>query len=308
MSVRSTELGAFDNGRPAPLISVLLPTTQAWPVIAESLQSLLSQIDAPPFEILLLDGHGAAVDEGFAHPAVRWLRHPGLDSFALRAEGVSAARGAIIAISEDHCVAPSDWLASIAAAHAEGRYAAIVGVTANHPASSIAAMDRANFVVTFAGQNPQRLDLDVRRLPVPTNVSFRRDAFPATASLAPGDLEYRSLAEWRHASRLGVSHSVVLQHKQCWGAAAPGVHFASGRSFGASVREAPWRSRIRWWASLPLLPLRLASLTFPDLLRGVGGRRASVADALCLCILIAANVCGQIAGALFGEGRSRQRL
>ncbi len=140
----------------APLISVLLPTVNPWPAVSSALASLLSQTGAPSFEALVLDGHGAALSAAHPDPAVRWLRLPGKDSFALRAAGIAAARGAIIVVSEDHCTAPSDWLASIAAAHNADARSALVGVTVNHPDSRSSAMDRANFVLTFAGQNQSR--------------------------------------------------------------------------------------------------------------------------------------------------------
>jgi hypothetical protein len=43
-------------------------------------------------------------------------------------------------------------------------------------------------------------------------------------------------------------------------------------------------------------------------MRGAGGAPASVRDAFCLAVLILANVVGQVQGAMFGAGASRQRL
>lgn len=291
----------------APLITVLLPTTKAWPEIARSLDALLSQTDAPPFEIFVLDGHGEAFPAPPSSERIRWLRLPGSDPFALRAAGIIEARGEIIAVSEDHCIAPPTWIASIAAAHDADAATAIVGATMNHPDSAESPMDRANFLLTFAGQNHIRLDLAVRRLPVPTNLSFKRQAVPIRA-LRAGDLEYRWLATLSRARTLGVAKSVVLHHRQCWGRSAPRIHFASGRSFGASVKDAPWRHRLHWWSSLPLLPLRIANMIWPDLREGAAGRRPSLADAFCVAMLIAANVCGQIVGATIGAGDSRSSL
>jgi len=290
-----------------PLISVLLPTVRPWPEVSSSLASLLSQAAAPPFEVLLLDGHGETLAAPPTDPRVHWLRLPGSDTFSLRAAGVAAARGAIIAVSEDHCIAPADWLASIDAAHRTDPALAVVGTTVNHPDSATSAMDRANFLLTFAGQNQNRLDLGVRRLPVPTNLSFKRAALPA-ARLAPGELEYQWLAKLSRRSALGVSPLVVLHHRQCWGRAAPRVHLASGRSFGASIRQSRRRDQLKWWLALPTLPLRLARLVVPDLLQGAAGAGPSPKDALCVATLIAANVCGQALGAAIGPGSSRRRL
>jgi glycosyl transferase family 2 len=289
-----------------PLISVLLPITLPWSGAAASLASLLAQIDAPPFEILVLDGNRDPIDP-VDDPRVRWFHFPNCNTFQLRAAGIAVARGTIIAVMEDHCVAATNWVAQIAKAHDADRSIAVLGPTANHPDAAISAIDRANFILTFAGQNSKRIDLDIRALPVPTNLSFKIDAL-STRDVTPSDLEYRWFQELRKLGQIGIARSVVLQHNQSLGAIAPAVHFASGRSFGASVRDAPWRYQLQWWAALPLLPLRLFLLTIPDLVRGAGGNPATFADFLCLGLLIAANIVGQTIGAVAGPGASRRRL
>ena len=183
---------------------------------------------------------------------------------------------------------------------------AIVGATENHPESATNAVDRANFLLTFAGQNRQHLEISSRRLPVPTNLSFKRESLPH--GLAAGELEYRWLAELRQRGAVGTASSVVLQHRQCWGAEAPGIHLASGRSYGAAVREWNWRAKLRWWLALPRMPFRLLRLTVPDALRGAGGTAVSTADLFWLLVLIASNVIGQVQGVLAGPGRSREKL
>jgi hypothetical protein len=287
-----------------PVMSVLLPTLGPWPEVAASLESLLTQTNAPPFEILLLDGDGAGLAAPPADPRVRWFRFPGYDTFALRAAGVAAARGEIVAISEDHCVAPPDWVASTA--HRADARLALVGLTRNHPDSSASAMGRANYLLTFAGQNPSVLGIDERRLPVPTNLSFKRTALPA--ELIADELEYQRLAQWRKAGELGIVRSVVLLHRQCVGVRALATHLASGRSYGATVRDWPRRERLRWWLTLPRLPLQLIRLALPGLRRHAAGARHSPADLPCLGALILANVCGQALGAASGAGTSRHHL
>jgi hypothetical protein len=308
---RAERVSSDDASAPAdstqPLISVPLPVTLAWPAAEASVASVLAQENAPPFEVLVLDGNREAPTHRVTDPRVRWFHLPDSNTFELRAAGIAAARGTIVAITEDHCVATNDWLAQIATAHDRDRCIALLGATRNHADAAVSAMDRANFVVTFAGQNTKRLDLDVRNLPAPTNLSFKIAALPSR-DVTPADLEYRWLQALRKLGELHVSPAVVLQHNQCLGATAPLVHFASGRSFGASVRNAPWKHQLRWWAALPSLPVRLLSMTLPDLLRGAGGTRPSLADFACLALLLGANVGGQIIGALTGAGASRRRL
>lgn len=288
-------------------VSVLLPTVHAWPAVSEALESLRAQIDAPPFEVLVLDGHGDALPDTHNDVTVRWIRLPGADSFALRAAGVAEARGTIVAISEDHCVMPGDWIASIVAAHRADSSPAIVGAVANHPDSAVSPLDRANFMVTFVGQTPDRLSLRLGRLPVPTNLSFKRSALAATL-FAPTELEYRWIAELLRDNRLGTAKSVLVYHRQSWGRATWAVHAASGRSYGATVRNAPFRVRANWWLKFPLVPFRLMRLVLPELLHAAGEKRSKFADALCATGLIASNLFGQIRGALLGPGASRVRL
>jgi hypothetical protein len=289
-----------------PCVSVLLPTTQPWPAVSAALDSLLSQIEPPAFEILVLDGDGQALRGIHLDPAVRWIRLPGLDSFALRAAGIAHARGSVVAITEDHCLVPADWIASIDAVHRADASPAIVGAVCNHPESATSALDRANFLLTFAGQTPDRLRLTHGRLPVPTNISFKRAALGKT--LAPGELEYRWLAELLREKSLSTATSVVIEHRQSWGKAIWAVHVASGRSYGATVRNAPFRTRAAWWLRFPFVPLRLMRLVLSELRQGAGGRPWTFVDAVCATGLIAANLSGQFLGALTGPGASRHRL
>jgi hypothetical protein len=288
-------------------VSVLLPTLHPWPAVASALDSLLSQQQPPPFEILLLDGHGQALTELPGDPSVRWIRLPGKDPFELRAAGIAEARGEVVAVMEDHCIAPPDWLARIAAAHDADAAPAIVGAVRNHASSARSAIDRANFILTFAGQTPGRMGAGRRPLPVPTNLSFKRAALPAS-SLAAGEFEYRWLAELSMRKELSFSDEIVLDHKQSWGGATWAVHLASGRSYGAAVRVTTIRNRAGWWLGFPFVPAKLIRLVMPEFMRGASGKRPSIAEALCLAACIGANLFGQLLGMLFGVGKSRYSL
>lgn len=290
-----------------PRLSVLLPTARAWPEIGEALAAALAQDCAEPFEILVLDGHGAGL-AGEPSPPVRWLREPGADVFALRALGLAEARGEIVAISEDHCVLPPDWCRRILAAHRASAAPALVGPVANHPGSARRAVDRANFLLTMGPYAAPLDELPPGRLPIPTNLSLKRAALPAGRPPA-GWLEYDLLAALRDRGQIGLAGDVTLAHLQSWRAGeALAVHFASGRAYGGSTRGWPRRERLRWLLRWGLLPRRLFRLTRPALERGAGGRAPTLADRAWLVGLILANAAGQLTGALAGAGASRHRL
>jgi hypothetical protein len=290
----------------APAVSVILPALHPWPAIAPALEALLRQEAGCDFEILLVDGCGGAALPGPPDPRVRWLKVPGGDTFALRAAGVAAASGRIVAITEDHCIVPPEWVGSIVAAHETEHELVLVGATTNHPDSAASAIDRANFLLTFAGQTSNRLRINQQRLPVPTNISFKRQSFGS--SDLPCILEYEWLTQMRDRGSLGVANTVVLQHRQSWGAVTPLVHWASGQSYGATVPGWYWKDKVRWWLSVPLLPFKMGAFVLPDLLKGAGGAPPTLADVFSLGLLIGANVCGQVVGAIFGAGGSRHRL
>lgn len=290
-----------------PRLSVLLPTTREWPEIGEALAAALAQDCVEPFEVLVLDGHGAGL-AGAPSPPVRWLREPGADVFDLRALGLAAARGEIVAISEDHCVLPSDWCRRVLAAHRESPALALVGPVVNHPGSSRRPVDRANFLLTMGPYAAPLEELPAGRLPIPTNLSLKRAALPAGRTAA-GWLEYDLLAVLRDRGEIGIAGEVSLAHLQSWRAGeALAVHFASGRAYGGSTRGWPRRERLHWLRHWVLLPRRLVRLTRPALERGAGGCVPTFADRAWLVGLILANAAGQLGGALAGAGASRQRL
>ncbi len=291
----------------APRLSVLLATVHPWPAVKTALECARNQDGGADFEILLLDGNGAALP-GEPGPPVRWIRAPGKDGFELRAMGFAEARGAVIAITEDHCVMLPDWCRRILAAHEKTPAAVLIGAVANHPDSARRAIDRANFLLTFGPFSAPIEPLTSWRLPVPTNISFKRSALSDPPFL-PGWVEYGLLAELRERNEIELAPDVLLEHRQSWGVLrALVVHFSSGRSYGASTRTWPSRERRHWYRELRSLPRRMYWMTLPALRRGAGGAAPGAADRIWLKTLILANALGQLTGSIAGPGRSRRLL
>ena len=94
---------------------MVLATIEPWPDLAKCLAVLEPQVAAVGGEIIVGDGHGAALDAArvAASDRLSWIRIPGASVFELRARAVEAARGEIIALTEDHCIVGADWCAQI---------------------------------------------------------------------------------------------------------------------------------------------------------------------------------------------------
>jgi hypothetical protein len=125
----------------APKISVLVTITDGAPNLDRCLTALENQLGAPSFEILVPVHPGLDEVESIKrrHPSVRCIvidnlpfdakpEDPGLRHIVYdhrRGAGLRAARGEIVAMTEDHAIPPPDWCARVAAAHAGMPYAVI---------------------------------------------------------------------------------------------------------------------------------------------------------------------------------------
>jgi len=113
----------------APQVSVVIASIVGPPFIDDCLASVLAQKNAPSFEVIVVDCRGqenvARLAQRF--PEARFVPLSQRETVPqLRRMGVEQARGGIIAIIEEHCVAPENWVANLAAAFSPG-YVAVGG-------------------------------------------------------------------------------------------------------------------------------------------------------------------------------------
>jgi glycosyltransferase involved in cell wall biosynthesis len=115
--------------RIAPVVSVVVASIVGPPFIDDCLASLFAQKNAPDFEVIVVDCRGpenvARLAQRF--PAARFVQLQQRDTVPqLRRIGAEQARGQIVAIIEEHCLAADDWIATIASAFTPG-YVAVGG-------------------------------------------------------------------------------------------------------------------------------------------------------------------------------------
>lgn len=103
-----------------PKISVVIASKVGPPFITDCLASLAEQKNSPEFEVVVVDCHGEKTQKLIREkfPLVRVISEQSIQTIPdLRRVGVQHAKGEIIAILEEHCLAVEDWIATIAKDH-----------------------------------------------------------------------------------------------------------------------------------------------------------------------------------------------
>jgi hypothetical protein len=285
-------------------LSVVLAATHDSPTLRAAIETHEAGLAIVGGELLIADG---TVD-GLPGEIETVVHIPDGDVFELRAAAVSAAKGRIVAITEDHCVPAEDWHSAIVDAHDRYWDAAAVGGTMIN-GSTWRVIDNANFLVTFGSFLPP---LSLRHPSDPTpvvNVSIKRASL-VEFDLVPGMLEMEIGPHMYRVGAMVQDESVKVTHFQSHGFRSTfGAHFHNGRSTaGLPFRRPPARElaiRTAHNLALPFLLLRSLGRTA----RGKLGHRREFVNALPLIILlIFAHAAGELVGTLFGPGDSPKHL
>ena len=119
-----------------PPISVTVSTVQGWPDIAREIRTVIDSVHDVGGEVVVTDGSGnPAPPAEEVGPGVVWLSYPGESVFQLRDRGYKAARGTIVAITEDHVRVPSGWARQMLDAHAAHPEATAIGGSVENAAT-----------------------------------------------------------------------------------------------------------------------------------------------------------------------------
>lgn len=289
-------------------MTVVIATTHRASHLGTCLDRLLPQLAEIGGELVVADGSPrgdavGAIDE----PRLRVLRLPGAHVFELRAEGARAAKGAVVAFTEDHCVPDGAWAARILAAHAEHpTTAAVAGATRN--GSPHARVNRANFLATFAPALPPLPPIPGRRVPPPNNVSIKAVALDEY-ELLPGLLELEIVPHLARVGHLVVDDRILVDHVQSHGRLdAVAVHFHNGRSTTGLPAPPRRRDVPRVVVESALLIPRHLAATVREVSRRPGQRRSAAPALPWLAALLVAHATGQVVGACAGPGRSPRAL
>jgi hypothetical protein len=262
--------------------------------------------------VLVVDrlGDGTAEQVAADFPVVRAVRAACDRSVPqLRGQGLRLARGEVVAITEDHVVAPPEWAAAILDAHARHPSAAAIGGPVdNHRTGS--ALDWASFLCEYSEFLPP-VAAGVSAAIPGMNTSYKRRAIEAC-----GDLFYAGVWEtFLHARLLELGEelraepALLLQHNKSfgWGEFLSQRYYLARSFAGMRVASGGVLRRAAYALASPaLFPLLLWRIARRALAKGYGAELRRAAPALLTFIL--AWTAGEAVGYALGEGDASAKV
>jgi len=165
-----------------PVVSVVIASIVGPPFIDDCLASVFAQKNAPPFEVIVVDCRGpenvARLRQRFSEVCFVELDHRETVPH-LRRIGAEQARGAIVAIIEEHCLAGENWLATLASAFSPG-YAAVGGPVDFRPDGRL--RDWITYFIEYSSYLPPWTHGDTYNVGS-ANAAYRKEILDANASL-----------------------------------------------------------------------------------------------------------------------------
>jgi len=304
---------ALAESQDLPQISVVIPSLSCPECLDACLRALEQQSLKSQAEVIVVDC-GAT---GIADLVHRRYPQMKLLSFAerktipeLRALGMKRSRGAIVAVTEDHCVPESHWFERILQAH-KTWYGVVGGAVENDP-SITRVVDWAVFFCEYGRYLNPVPDGEVTNLPG-NNASYRREFLTHICDLLDNGCSWEDALHARLRERgvkLYSDRSIIVYHKKEFGLGyflSQRYHYS--RSYaGMRTQRAGYAKRILRAAICLALPAVL-------LLRITGcvvGKKRHLGMLFCSLPLIALFTIvwawGELIGYLFGPGNSLIRV
>lgn len=296
-----------DRAAESELLSVVVVPYAGIDTMRQALDALAVQEAAGPMEVLVpVDDETAAwlaVGTHPVHPRIvrlRGRRGPA----ARRAAGVSASRGAIVAITEDHCVPDRDWAAALRRAH-EGGHAAVGGPV--DKAEPDGAVGWALYLADY-GRYMSPVREGLAESLTDCNVSYRRAALdavqPAWADEFHETVVHRALRERGDTLWLSPAPRVRQRRSRTAGALLR-ERYAHGRLYASTrIAGAPAHRRAALAALAPALPVLIAQRSLATALRA--GRIGRALLALPAILLAGgAWAAGEMSGYVTGRPPAR---
>jgi hypothetical protein len=294
-----------------PTVSIAVACVNGLPYIEECLRAFERQRGGIPYEVIVADRCNRGCREAIRrHPNARLIEvdRPDATVPELRALAIREAGGELIAITEDHCVPPEDWLAAVVSAHDEQHR--IVGGPIENAATQ-RLIDRAVFLCEYSAFTPPRA---AGHGAVPgNNVSYDRRLLPLIDDLLDAGVweEEFNARLAAHGYHTYVEPTAVMLHRKSFGLGefiAQRYYYA--RSYaGLRVRKSLLPSRLLYAAfAVTLLPPLLLARIVRNVWSKGNQRRQLAACLPLLAAFVTTTGWGELIGYLFGPGDSLQRV
>lgn len=283
-------------------LSVVIATRGSWTEHRPLLELLGERVRAVGGELVVASGSAET-----ASPAspVRWIAVGDDDMFRLRLIGLRAARGAVVALGEDHAVPRPDWCHAILRAHVENPDAlAVAGCLVN--GTDQTTVGRANFLWYGAIYTPPMPTLPSERPPPAAILSFKRVALDRLDGRL-GTFETELLPALFDDGLIVADDRIVVDHYQDHGFqwSARQSFSVTRAAYGRAREGLDWTARraVARWLVLHLPPRHLREAWSRR-----GQSRAPRRDCALVAVFVALAAIGGAVGVLWGPGRARDYL
>ena len=295
-----------------PKFSIIVASVNGLPFIEECLSSLENQRGGThEAEIIVVDSTDVETRKYIASkfPKVNLIGvegRPGIPE--MRAIGMRVATGDYLVITEDHCIAPENWLEEISRAH-NGGYAVVGGGVENGSCSRL--VDWAVFLCEYSSFMPP-IEAGEVEFVAGNNVSYSREAISRVDENVRTDFwEYFLQTELK---RQGVKFlsvpAVEIIHKKEFGFfyfLAQRFHYS--RSFAAMRRKRSTVARqLIYLAYVPLSVLHLTWRIITNVRRKGKYQRELLLSFPFLAMFMCSYAFGELIGQLFGSGNSLAKV
>ena len=227
--------------------------------VERCLDALARQEGAPPFEVIVAhDPHITGLAEvAQRHPRARFVSNAGQrNPLELAARALMTSRGALILLTEDHCVPRPDWVQAMVAA--QGPACAAVGGVVD-VADGATATDWAFYFVDFFRYAPPAKAGPSPSLTV-CNVAYRREHLAAIQELWAVNFHETAINDALR-ERFGPlrlePRAVVTMGRHVSLSDALYERYAFGRLFGCTRLEFVPQKRLFYVLTAPALPFLL---------------------------------------------------
>lgn len=291
-----------------PKLSVIIACVNGLPTIGECLAAIVEQKCQFDFEIIVVDRTGdETVDyirRSFPLVNLITLGEPrGIPE--MRAIGMERAAGEFLVITEDHCIAPENWLAEIVKAHDETGGALLGGAVEN--GSPARLVDWAVFLCEYSSFMPPIVAGETEFV-TGNNTSYSR----AVIDLADEDTKKNYWEYFLHAElkqkgiKFFAAPSLVVSHKKEFGFfyfLAQRFHYS--RSFAAMrKRKSSGARQIIYLLYTPVLPVHLTWRIWRSVREKNRNYREFFLSLPLLLIFMVSYALGEFVGQAFGAGDS----